>query len=176
MIAVIPARGGSRRIPRKNVRLFHGQPIIAYSIQAASGLFDGIYVSTEDAEIAEVARQYGALVIDRPPELAEIGAPDCGTQAVTRHALEALGVAESHVCCVYPCAPMLTPSDLYRGYADMREDYSFVPGWYYWGRAEWFRESRPLGTPSDGPSARYVDIDTEADWLLAEQMYLRMMA
>lgn len=81
-VAIIPARGGSVRIPRKNIKIFHGRPIISYSIDTAqrSGLFDAVYVSTEDAEIAAIARKYGAALIHRPPELAEIGAPDCGTQ------------------------------------------------------------------------------------------------
>ncbi len=73
-IAIIPARGGSKRVPRKNIKAFHGRPMIAYSIQAAleSGLFTRVVVSTDDAEIAEVARSWGAEVpFLRPAELAD---------------------------------------------------------------------------------------------------------
>ena len=69
-VAIIPARGGSRRIPRKNIRPFHGQPIIAYSIEAASMVFGQVWVSTEDAEIAETAHKLGAFVLYRPRALA----------------------------------------------------------------------------------------------------------
>ena len=87
-LAVIPARGGSKRIPKKNIKDFCGQPIIAYSIQVAknSGLFDRIIVSTDDEEIAEVSRQYGAEIpFMRPQELAD---DYTGTNAVMKHALE----------------------------------------------------------------------------------------
>jgi N-acylneuraminate cytidylyltransferase len=90
MIALIPARGGSQRIPRKNIRLLAGHPLIAYAIAAAheSGVFGDIYVSTEDAEIAGVARGYGADVIHRPSHLALDTSPDIGW---LRHALDTLG-------------------------------------------------------------------------------------
>ena len=86
-IAVIPARGGSKRIPRKNIRAFAGKPIIAYSIAAARecGLFDRIIVSTDDEEIAAVARAFGAETpFRRPPELSD---DHTGTDPVTAHAL-----------------------------------------------------------------------------------------
>ncbi len=72
-VAIIPARGGSKRIPRKNIRDFGGRPILSYPVQAAleSGLFTRVLVSTDDAEVAAVARQYGAEVVDRPAELAD---------------------------------------------------------------------------------------------------------
>ncbi len=73
-IAIIPARGGSKRIPRKNIKLFHGKPIIAYSIQATidSGCFDQVIVSTDDEEIAEVAMKWGASVpFLRPKNIAD---------------------------------------------------------------------------------------------------------
>ena len=77
-IAVIPARGGSKRIPRKNIREFAGRPMIAYAIDAAhaSGLFDHVLVSTDDAEIAQIAQRHGAEVpFKRPPELADDHTP-----------------------------------------------------------------------------------------------------
>jgi CMP-N,N'-diacetyllegionaminic acid synthase len=78
VVAFIPARGGSERIPRKNIRELAGHPLIAYAIAGAkrAGIFDGIYVSTEDAEIADVARHYGAEVIKRPKEYSESDSPD----------------------------------------------------------------------------------------------------
>ena len=89
MIAFIPARGGSQRLPRKNIRPLAGYPLIAYSIAAAfdSGVFDAVYVSTEDAEIAGIARGYGAQVILRPPHMADHAAPDVQW---LRHALDAI--------------------------------------------------------------------------------------
>lgn len=77
-VALVPARGGSKRIPRKNVRLLAGHPLLAYAIAAAraSGVFDEVYVSTEDVEIAEIAVRYGAAVIMRPAEFAADESPD----------------------------------------------------------------------------------------------------
>lgn len=114
-LAVIPARGGSKRIPRKNVRLFHGQPMIAWSIETAraSGCFDRIVVSTDCDDIAEIAQAFGAEVpFRRPPELADDFTP---TIPVIRHAISALqaqGTAPSAVCCIYATAPFLHYRDL----------------------------------------------------------------
>lgn len=123
-IAVIPARGGSKRIPRKNIKNFCGKPMIAWSIEAAktSGLFDHIIVSTDDAEIAEVARQWGAEVpFTRPAELSD---DYVGTGAVAKHAVEwaisNLGEVE-YVCTIYATAPFIRPSDLTKGLALLRE-------------------------------------------------------
>jgi pseudaminic acid cytidylyltransferase len=119
IVAVIPARGGSKRIPRKNIRLFAGKPIIAYSISAAREcrLFDRVLVSTDDAEIAAVARDCGAETpFVRPPELAD---GYTGTNAVTAHALAWLaerGQAAELACCIYATAPFVRPDDLRRGY------------------------------------------------------------
>ena len=104
-VAVIPARGGSKRIPRKNIRPFAGKPIIAWPIRAAlsSGLFDQVVVSTDDAEIAEVARAAGALVpYTRPENLSDDYAD---TKSVIRHAISELKLEnepEVQVCCIYP--------------------------------------------------------------------------
>ena len=115
-LAVVPARGGSRRIPRKNVRDFAGRPMIAWPVAAAlkSGLFDRIVVSTDDEEIAAVARDQGAEVpFLRPLDLAGDHTP---TLPVVRHAIEALGIASDEpVCCIYATAPFLRPGDLGRG-------------------------------------------------------------
>lgn len=117
-VAVIPARGGSKRIPRKNVRAFAGKPMIAWSIEAAraSGCFERIVVSTDDDEIADVALRHGAEVpFRRPPELANDHAT---TLAVIAHAVDWLGahgVAPEGACCLYATAPLVDPADLRRG-------------------------------------------------------------
>jgi len=114
-LALIPARGGSKRIPRKNIRPFRGRPMITWSIEAAraSGCFDRIIVSTDDEEIAEVARGCGAEVpFQRPAHLADDQAT---TQAVVLHALqwsEQQGLAPQAVCCLYATAPFVQPADL----------------------------------------------------------------
>ena len=116
---VIPARGGSKRIPRKNVRPFRGRPMIAWSIQAAlsSGCFDQVVVSTDDHEIAAVARDFGASVpFLRPDVLADDFA---GTTDVVVHAIEELasgGGNPSLVCCLYATAPFVRPEDLRSGH------------------------------------------------------------
>lgn len=119
-IAVIPARGGSKRIPRKNIKDFRGKPMIAWSIEAAriSDLFDHIIVSTDDAEIAEVAKQWGAAVpFMRPAELSDDHA---GTTEVIAHATQwALdqNFDLDAVCCIYATAPFIQVDDLKRGLA-----------------------------------------------------------
>ncbi|WP_432743822.1 pseudaminic acid cytidylyltransferase [Methylobacter sp. G7] len=117
-IAIIPARGGSKRIPRKNIKDFCGKPMIAWSIEAAkaSGLFDHIIVSTDDAEIAEVAKQWGAEApFMRPVELSD---DYVGTGAVVKHAVEwslkHIGKSE-FACTIYATAPFIKPADLIRG-------------------------------------------------------------
>ena len=117
-IAVIPARGGSKRIPRKNIKDFCGKPMIAWSIEAAktSGLFDHIIVSTDDVEIVEVAKQWGAETpFMRPDELSNDYA---GTTEVIAHATQwALdqGLDVDAVCCIYATAPFVQVEDLQRG-------------------------------------------------------------
>jgi N-acylneuraminate cytidylyltransferase len=117
-IAVIPARGGSKRVPRKNIREFCGKPMIAWSIEAArrSRLFDHVLVSTDDAEIAVVARQWQAEVPFMRP--AELAGDIVGLTEVIAHATEwALGQGWrlTAVCCVYATAPLLQASDLRKG-------------------------------------------------------------
>ena len=109
-IAIITARGGSKRIPRKNIKEFCGKPIIAYSIAAAkeSGLFDEIMVSTDDAEIAEIAKKYGASV---PFMRSEATANDFATtgdvieEVINEY--EKLGKTFDIICCIYPTAPFI---------------------------------------------------------------------
>ncbi len=123
-VCLIPARGGSKRIPRKNVKLFAGRPMIAHSIVAArdSGVFDRIVVSTDDDEIAEVAVAWGAEVpFRRPPELANDLA---GTDEVLLHALRWMEGAQTlprYACCLYATAPFVRPADLRIGLDRLRE-------------------------------------------------------
>lgn len=118
-LAVIPARGGSKRIPRKNIKSFRGKPMIAWSIEAAraSGLFEQIVVSTDDAEIADVAMQWGAQVpFMRPDELAN---DYTGATAVVAHATEwaiESGYDLEAVCCLFATAPFVQQSDLQAGW------------------------------------------------------------
>ncbi|MFK3796087.1 pseudaminic acid cytidylyltransferase [Pseudomonas sp. NPDC088444] len=114
-VAIIPARGGSQRIPRKNLKLFNGQPMIVGSIRTAlsSGLFDRVVVSTDDEDIAEVARAHGAEVpFMRPSALAD---HFTGTAAVIQHAIGALDQAYDYTCCLYATAPLLQPRFLRQG-------------------------------------------------------------
>jgi pseudaminic acid cytidylyltransferase len=124
-IAVIPARGGSRRIPGKNIRIFAGKPMVAWSILAAkaTGIFDHIIVSTDYAAIADTARQWGAETpFMRPSELADDHTP---TAPVFLHALEFFlkeGCVPEYACCIYPTAPFLLPEYLCRGLQELREN------------------------------------------------------
>lgn len=113
-VAIIPARGGSKRIPRKNLKPFDGVPMIARSIRTAldSGLFDQVVVSTDDEEIAELAQAHGAQVpFLRPAELAD---DFTGTAAVVVHALQQLPHFD-YACCVYATAPLLQARFLRQG-------------------------------------------------------------
>ncbi|WP_111638067.1 pseudaminic acid cytidylyltransferase [Marinomonas shanghaiensis] len=127
-VAVIPARGGSQRIPRKNIRLLDGKPLIAYSIETAlkSGLFDRIVVSTDDEEIANVARQFGAETpFLRPADLAD---HMTGTTPVMQHALRFLiaeGQTPDQACLIYATCPMLTSEDIQRGLVQLDENTAF---------------------------------------------------
>lgn len=116
-VAVIPARGGSKRIPRKNIRQFCGKPMISWSIRSAlaSDCFDRVVVSTDDNEIANVALQWGADVPFIRPEA--LAGDVVGTIPVIRHAIETLntsGIYPDQVCCIYATAPFLCASDLQR--------------------------------------------------------------
>lgn len=117
-LAIIPARGGSKRIPRKNIELFGGKPMIEWSIQAArdADVFDRIVVSTDDAEIAKVARDCGADVpFVRPDELSD---DHTGTKPVISHAIkwhQTNGYDPRQVCCIYATAPFIESSDIRSG-------------------------------------------------------------
>jgi pseudaminic acid cytidylyltransferase len=117
--AVIPARGGSKRIPNKNIKLFAGKPIIAYSIEVAqlTGIFDRIFVSTDSESIARVAQQFGAEVpFLRPAALSDDHTPTAPVVAHTLNWLAANGSPAAYVCCIYATAPFVRPEYVTEGY------------------------------------------------------------
>jgi N-acylneuraminate cytidylyltransferase len=222
-LAVIPARGGSKRIPRKNIKEFCGRPMIAWAIEAVrqTACFDLIIVSTDDEEIAEISREWGAQApFIRPAELSD---DHTGTVPVVAHAidwcLKHSVEKPEEVCCVYATAPFVRPRDLRHGlevllrhgcdYAfsvtsfpfpiqrairikkdgrvemfqpehfntrsqDLEEAYHDA-GQFYWGRAQAWRDGRPIfnsdAVPVFLPRYRVQDIDTIEDWLRAELMF-----
>lgn len=189
-VAIIPARGGSVRIPRKNVRLFAGQPIIGYSIRAAkaSGLFSRVIVSTDDHEISEIAQSVGADVMIRGERWAR---DDVGPLDVARHTLTLLAPCE-FACVIYATAPLMAVSDLILGWRAVQRPgihYAFSVGTvpflhdsaqFFWCRTWALMEK----TPEFGdatvlipiPPERDCDINVESDWLKAEQMYAELHA
>ncbi|MAJ51617.1 MAG: pseudaminic acid cytidylyltransferase [Flammeovirgaceae bacterium] len=116
-LAIIPARGGSKRIPRKNIKLFLGKPIIAYSIEACleSHIFDEVMVFTDDLEIAEIAKSYGAKVLMR----SEKNAKDYATLAEVMDEVKEICLSKNwifnNLCCVLATAPLITPDLLKKG-------------------------------------------------------------
>lgn len=177
-VAIIPARGGSKRIPRKNIREFAGKPMIAWSIEAAraSACFDRVIVSTDDEEIAEVARQWDAEVpFTRPAALAD---DHTGTIPVIAHAIDWLhehGETPDQVCCVYATAPFVQPEDLRRGLEALQSrkaDYAFSVTSYA------FPIQRALRITNDGRVAMFQpehfatrSQDLEEAWHDAGQFY-----
>ncbi|WP_412972736.1 pseudaminic acid cytidylyltransferase [Glaciecola sp. MF2-115] len=122
-LAIIPARGGSKRIPNKNIRDFVGKPLVAYSIEVAkaSGLFDKIVVTTDNQEVADIALEYGAEVpFIRPPELSN---DVIGTRPVTNHAIRYVSEhfeKPEFCCCIYATAPFLQAEYLKQGLQKLR--------------------------------------------------------
>lgn len=114
-VAIIPARGGSKRIANKNIRLFAGKPMIAWSIEAAqqSGIFDQVLVSTDSEAIADIARASGAQIpFWRPPELADDYSTTGQVMAHAVNRLLAMGQPIEYACCLYATAPFVRPQDL----------------------------------------------------------------
>lgn len=128
-LAIIPARGGSKRIPGKNIKPFAGQPVIAYPVQAAiqSGLFDEVMVSTDDYEIAGIAKKYGATV---PFMRSEKNADDYATTAdVLIEVIEnyqKISRNFDYVCCLYPVNPFITVEKIKSGYTKLQQGYDLV--------------------------------------------------
>lgn len=183
-VAIIPARGGSVRIPRKNLRPFFGKPIIAYSIEAAkeSGCFERIVVSTDDAIIGTWAQWYGAEVHKRAYDDGTKG-----TQAVMADVLREVAWTRcQYACCIYPCAPLMTADDLGLGFdllsiGDAPYVYSVDEdgadaGQWYWGKVEAFLNGVSLDQARlyALPGERVCDINTPEDWSRAEKLYEEM--
>lgn len=185
-IAIITARGGSKRIPRKNIREFHGKPIIAYSILTAlkSKLFGKeVYVSTEDAEIGAIARQFGAQWLLRSPEAAT---DEATTADAMKDACERLNLENQRVCCIYPTAPMMSATDLERGSRAIDEPLATYAvsvgveplhdaGQFYWARAWAWRQQWPIYSTGTRlipvASLRVCDINNDEDWAWALGQY-----
>lgn len=177
-VAIIPARGGSKRIPRKNIRDFCGKPMIAWSIDAAqeSGVFDRIIVSTDDEEIADVARRYGAEVPFMRPE--ELSNDYAGTIPVIRHATEWLsnnGSPADFVCCIYATAPFIRAEDIIRGVHTLRErkgDYAFTVTKYAYPIQRALKVSPQQHISMFSPDMFHVrSQDLEESWHDAGQFY-----
>jgi pseudaminic acid cytidylyltransferase len=123
-IAIIPARGGSKRVPKKNIKSFAGKPMIVHAINVAmrSKLFQEVVVTTDDDEIANIAKNNGAQVpFVRPAELSD---DHTATRPVIEHAIKTclnLGWNVDNVCCIYPCVPFLSESDLASGFAMLQK-------------------------------------------------------
>lgn len=131
MIAIIPARGGSKRIPRKNIRPFFGVPILAHTINEISKteMFSQIVVSTEDAEISRIARDAGATVLIREPKLADDFTTTVDVIAASVVQLQESNPIEEEVCCVYPITPQFGKKYLENALQILREeklDYVFT--------------------------------------------------
>ena len=188
-VAIIPARGGSRRVPHKNRKLFHGWPMLSYAIETAawSELFDMVIVSTDDPEIAAVGYAHGASVWRRRRELCK---DDVGTQEVIGHILRSPDLADAvFACCIYPCTPLMSAADLQTGFDILERsgfDYTYSVnadtwedcGAWYWGKADSFRHGVPLTKPFAVPVGidpyRALDINTPEDWAEAERRYLKL--
>lgn len=191
-ICIIPARGGSHRIPGKNIKEFYGKPIISYSIAKAqqSGLFDRIIVSTDDQEIADIAVYWGAEVWRRG---LGYGIDCVGTQAVVKECLDGIGAEGfDNVCCLYATAPLMNIKDLCHGYLLITSagvgvvDFAMSVGYpnlhdaaqFYWGKAFAFMDELPLISDRTRlvlvDADRVCDINTPDDWDRAINMYGRL--
>ena len=178
-ICIIPARGGSRRLPRKNVMLFAGKPMLWHAIDTAreSKCFSDIIVSTDDPDIAKVAvnRQAGF-------SLREWEDPDgaIGTQEIARRTIFQEGIStKKYVCCLYPTTPLITPAHLWAGLNESKKSgvhftmgVGAFPlrdaGAFYFGRAKHFALGFPLLSIHTRliilPEQHVCDINTQADW------------
>jgi len=176
-LAIIPARGGSKRIPGKNIKAFLGKPIIAYSIEAAlkSGLFEEVMVSTDDESIAAIAKQYGAKV---PFLRSDKNANDFATTAdVLMEVIEEYkqyGKQFSMACCLYPTAPFVSAFQLQNAHSRMIDEelesiYPVVPFSYPIQRALRIKDGRLGFINPEFEAARSQDL--EKAYMDAGQFY-----
>jgi CMP-N-acetylneuraminic acid synthetase len=178
-ICIIPARGGSKRLPRKNLMLFNGKPMLWHAIDTAreSRCFSDIIVSTDDMDIAKLAANRGARFSKRlwhDPDGA------VGTQEVTRQTLHQECIStKKYVCCLYPTTPLLKPEHLHHGMLEAKKSGVHFAmgagahplrdaGAFYWGRAKHFALGFPLLSIHTRliilPEQNVCDINTQADW------------
>jgi pseudaminic acid cytidylyltransferase len=129
VIAIIPARGGSKRIPKKNIKLFFGKPIISWVIENAlqSGLFSSVFVSTDDAEIASIAKQHGAEVpVLRSPENSDDFATTADVLTEVLAWLQKNNRLPDSFCCIYPTSPLIDAQDLNAAYSEFSKNNTLV--------------------------------------------------
>lgn len=184
MLAIIPARGGSQRIERKNIKPFKGKPMMQWAIEAAryADIFDEIVVSTDDEEIRRTALHLECNVYWRQQDDGSRGTQDVAAQ-VLRHDVFA---STTEACVIYPCSPMLLPTDLQQAHADLKAldavyamsvltDPLADAGMFYFGLADAFRSGAPLihqhTVMIPIPPTRGIDINTPEDWSRAEAMF-----
>lgn len=195
-ICIIPARGGSRRIPGKNFKDFLGKPMLVRAIETAraSGLFDAIAVSSDSDQAMQLAWSANAAFLRRSSEMCDNA---IGTQEIMRYHLNGMATAEpdlaaeeyDYACCLYPCSPLLLPSDLAGAFhallvlkptyiLSVGSDPLCDAGNFYMGDSKIFREGIPLLGMYTGmwplPPERTCDINTEEDWARAEKLYEEM--
>lgn len=191
VVAIIPAKGESKRIPGKNIKIFHGHPIIAYSIKVAkeSSLFDDIIVTTDSDEVQEVALSYGATIHRRSKIWCD---DDVGTNAVAANVLRDMPDVKQ-ACIIYPCSPLLMKHDLQVSYdiltglRDHFTDFVMSVGWsplrdagnFYWGHRHSFLD-RSLASLYTRmyvlPNKRVCDVNTPEDWAECERKFEAMYA
>ena len=181
-ICVIPARGGSKRIPRKNIKSFSGKPMIQWAIEAAqeSNIFDHIIVSTDDEEIADISKDLGAMVpFKRSQALSDDFTNTTDVIADASQWAKRAGLDAEIVCCLYATAPdtqgvkMFFPEHFESRSQDLPKAL-YDAGMFYMGRSDaWVQGLRIFDNhsfPLKIPSWRVQDIDTPEDWVRAEQM------
>lgn len=177
VIAIITARGGSKRIPKKNIKEFYGKPMLAYAIEAAkgAGIFDEIMVSTDSEEIAEVARKYGANV---PFMRSERTANDFATtfdvleEVVNEYKKQ--GKFFDELCCIYPCVPFLTSKTLKESYKLMKQTKAnaLQPVCKYPAPVEWaMKIENGLLIPNDRESLKIRSQDLTPKYFDAGMFY-----
>ncbi len=188
VVAIIPARGGSRRIPGKNIRMFHGKPILAYSIKTAvdTELFQQIIVSTDSPGISDIAIACGAEVHYREALLC---LDNVGTQEVARAVALQLRPIPDYVCCIYATAPLMSAEDISEGLGTIGHrtmHYALSVGTdplrdaaqFYWSDVAALSMRLPLIGKHTAmipvPEERVCDINDESDWILAEAMYANL--
>lgn len=189
-VCIIPARGGSQRIPRKNIKPFAGKPMLEHAIHKAqqTRLFDEVIVSTDDSEIAGLAERHYARVHYRTPDDGQRGTQEIAADVLRTHKF---GQPASIACVLYPCTPLLTIEELMFGLRALlapmlggplfvhsaSDDKGTDAGGYYWGYAFAFVREIPLETSRICvPVAYHLDINTPEDWEATERRYTMLMA